>query len=61
MHKDIYIGYHEYIAHSIIVRSSNRSSRKCKVMKFMQCSTSLAYYEFTFLCYFSEKLEFTAM
>ena len=48
-HKAIHRGFPEYIAQSINIQSSNRSSRKCHIMKFVQLSTSLAYSESAFL------------
>ena len=44
-HKAIHRGLPEYLAQSIIIQSSNRSSRKCHVMKLVQHSTSFAYPE----------------
>ena len=38
----IHRGFPEYLAQYFIIQSSNRSSRKCHVMKFVQHSTSLA-------------------
>ena len=35
-HKAIYRGFPEHLAQSIIIQSSNRSSRKFHVMKFVQ-------------------------
>ena len=43
--KVIYLRFHEHLAQSIIIQSSNRSSRKCHVMKLVQRSTYLAYSE----------------
>ena len=40
--------YPEYLVQSIIIQSSNISSRKCNVIKLMQRSTYLAYYESDF-------------
>ena len=42
-HKAIHRGFPEYIAQSITIQSSNRSSRKCHIMKLVQQSTSLAF------------------
>ena len=47
-HNAIHCGFPEYLAQSIIIQSSNRSSRKCHVMKLVQRSTSLAYSESAF-------------
>ena len=44
-HKAIHRGFPEYLAQSITIQSSNRSSRKCYIMKLVQRSTSLAYSE----------------
>ena len=41
--KDIHFRFHEHLTESIIILSSNISSRKCHVMKLVQCSTSLDY------------------
>ena len=58
-YKAIDRGIPEYLAKSIIIQSSNRSNRKCHVMKLMQCSTSLSYSESVFSV--MENLEFTAI
>ena len=42
-HKAIHRGFPEYLAQSITIQSSNRSSRKCHIMKLVQQSTSLAF------------------
>ena len=42
-------GFPEYLAKSIIIQSSNRSSRKCHIMKLVQRSTSLVYSELAFM------------
>ena len=47
-HKAIHHGLYEYLAQSITIQSSNRSSRKCNIMKLVQRSTSLAYSESSF-------------
>ena len=47
-HKAIHRGFPEYIAQSITIQSSNRSSRKCHIMKLVQQSTSLAFSESAF-------------
>ena len=47
-HKAIHIVFPEYLAQSIIIQSSNISSRKCHVMKLVKRSTSLAYSESDF-------------
>ena len=39
-HTAIHRGFPEYIAQSITIQSSNRSSRKCHIMKLVQQSTS---------------------
>ena len=44
-HNAIHRGFPEYLAQSITIQSSNRSSRKCYFMKLVQQSTSLAFYE----------------
>ena len=44
-HKAIHRGFPEYLAQSITIQSSNRSSRKCHIMKLVQQSTSLAFSE----------------
>ena len=48
-HKAIHRGFPEYIAQSITIQSSNRSSQKCHIMKLVQQSTSLAFSESAFL------------
>ena len=48
IHKAIHRGFHEYLAQSITIQSSNRSSRKCHIMKLVQQSTSLAFSESAF-------------
>ena len=47
-HKAIHRGFPEYLAQSITIQSSNRSSRKYHIMKLVQLSTSLAYSESAF-------------
>ena len=42
-HNAIHRGFPEYLAQSITIQSSNRSSRKCHIMNLLQQSTSLAY------------------
>ena len=44
-HNAIHRGCPEYLAQSITIQSSNRSSPKCHVMKLVQRSTSLAFSE----------------
>ena len=41
-HKVIHLGFPEYLAQSIKIQSSNRSSRKCYVIKLVQRTTSMA-------------------
>ena len=41
-------GFPEYLAQSITIQSSNRSSRKCHVMKLVQRSKTLSYFESAF-------------
>ena len=45
---DIHRGFPEYLAQSITIQSSNRSTRKCHIMKLVQQSTSLAFSESAF-------------
>ena len=47
-HKAIHRGIPEYLAQSITIQSSNRSSRKCHIMKLVQRSISLTYSESAF-------------
>ena len=47
-HKAIHSGFPEYLAQSITIQSSNRSSRKCHIMKLVQKSTSFAFSESAF-------------
>ena len=47
-YKAIHRGFPEYLAQSITIQSSNRSSRKCHIMKLVQQSTSLAFSESAF-------------
>ena len=47
-HHAIHRRFPEYLAQSIIIQNSNRSSRKCYIMKLVQRSTSLAYSESAF-------------
>ena len=47
-HKAIYRGFPEYLAQSITIQSTNRSSRKCNIMKLVKRYTSLAYSESAF-------------
>ena len=47
-HKAIYRGFPEYLAQSIIIQSSSRSSRKFHIVKLVKRSTSLAYSESAF-------------
>ena len=47
-HKVIQRGFPEYLAQSITIQSSNRSSRKCHIMKLVQRSTSLEFSESAF-------------
>ena len=47
-HKAIHRGFPEYLAQSITIQSSNRSSRKCHIMKLVQQSTSLEFSESAF-------------
>ena len=47
-HKAIHRGFTEYLAQSITIQSSNRSSRKCHITKLVQRSTLLAYSESAF-------------
>ena len=58
-HKAIHRGFPEYLAQSITIQSSNKSSRKCRIMKFVQRSTSLVYSESAFSLI--RKLEFTSL
>ena len=44
-HKAIHRRFPEYLAQSITIQSSNRSSQKCYFMKLVQQSTSLAFSE----------------
>ena len=48
-HKAIHRGFSEYFAQSITIQSSNRSSRKCHIMKLVQRSTSLVFSESAFM------------
>ena len=43
-----HLGFPEYPAQSIIIQSSNKSSRKCHIMKLVKRYTSLAYSESAF-------------
>ena len=47
-HNAIHRGFPEYLVQSITIQSSNRSSRKCHIMKLVQRYTSLAYSELAF-------------
>ena len=47
-YKAIYRGFPEYLAQSITIQSSNRSSGKCYFMKLVQQSTSLVFSELAF-------------
>ena len=49
-HKAMHRGFpaYSYLAQSINIQSSNRSSRKCHIMQLVQRSTSLAFYESAF-------------
>ena len=42
-HKAIHLGFTTYLDQSIIIQSYNRSSRKCYIVKLVQCSTYLTY------------------
>ena len=44
IYKAIYLVFPKYLDKSIIIQSYNISSWKWHVMKFVQCSTSLAYF-----------------
>ena len=47
-HNSIHCGFSEYLAQSMTIQCSNRSNRKCHIMKLVQRSTSLAYSESAF-------------